>query len=88
VSDRDDVLRDLAAARDDARRLAERQQTWRNEVGELLERGQAAGLTVSEMAEALGLSKKWTSHLRERARRRLKLSAPLFFEFGGPPTSS
>jgi hypothetical protein len=69
VTDRDDILRRLADAREDARRIADRQRAWRSQVGELVELGRAAGLMVEEMAEALGLSKSWTERLRRRVRR-------------------
>jgi hypothetical protein len=69
VTDRDDILRRLGDAREDARRIADQQKAWRKQVGELVELGRAAGLTVDEMADALGLSKSWTDRLRRRVRR-------------------
>jgi hypothetical protein len=77
VSDRDDILRRLADAREDARRIADRQRAWRTQVGELVELGRAAGLSVDEMADALGLSKSWTERLRRRVR--LRPAGPWFF---------
>lgn len=69
MTDRDDILRRLGEAREDARRIADQQRAWRKQVGELVELGRAAGLTVEEMAGALGLSKSWTTRLRRRVRR-------------------
>jgi transcriptional regulator with XRE-family HTH domain len=77
VTDRDDILRRLTDARGDARRIADQQRAWRAQVGELVELGRAAGLTVDEMAEALGLSKSWTERLRRRVR--MRPSGPFFF---------
>jgi hypothetical protein len=57
------VLDGLAGAGEDARERARRQQAWRATVSDLLERGRAAGVPVTEMAKALGLSRQWTSHL-------------------------
>ena len=77
MTDRDEILHRLADAREDARRLAEQQRAWRKQVGELVEVGRAAGLTVEEMADALGLSKSWTERLRRRVQ--LRPSGPFFF---------
>ena len=76
MTDRDEILRRLGDARDDARRIAEQQRAWRAQVGELVELGRAAGLSVEEMADALGLSKSWTERLRRRVRRPI---GPSFF---------
>lgn len=83
MTDRDEILRRLGDAREDARRIADQQRAWRKQVGELVELGRAAGLTVDEMADALGLSKSWTERLRLRAKRRLQHQVPYFY-FGGP----
>ena len=78
------VLSRLDAAAAEAAREADRaaawRRTWRKEVHRLLNRGQAAGVSVAEMAEALGVSRQWATHLlKERERderlRRLKASA-------------
>ena len=68
--ERNDVLAALAAARAEAHRIAEHQKAWRVAAAVLLERGAAAGLSVAEMARALGLSRQWTTHLRAEAERR------------------
>lgn len=52
-----------AAQRDEVERAAARQRQWRAQVSELLERGKAAGVPVTRMAEALGVSRQWTTHL-------------------------
>jgi hypothetical protein len=57
------VLAGLAGERTAAERAAEEQRRWRAEVESLLERGRAVGLSVAEMAEALGISRQWTNHL-------------------------
>ena len=57
------VLAGLAQEREAAERAAEEQRRWRAEVEKLLERGRAVGLSVAEMAEALGISRQWTNHL-------------------------
>ena len=79
MTDRDDILRRLADARADARRIAEQQVAWRRQVGELVELGRAAGLTVDEMADVLGLSKSWTERLRRRVRRYPRPGGTSFF---------
>jgi hypothetical protein len=66
----DEIRRELEAARADARRLADEQQAWRAHVSELFERALAAGMSVDEIVESLGLSAKWTAHRRERLARR------------------
>lgn len=68
MTDREEILRRLGDAHEDARRIADQQRAWRKQVGELVELGRAAGLTIDEMAEALGLSKSWTERLRRRVR--------------------
>jgi len=61
--EREAVLSGLASEREAAERAAEEQRRWRREVEALLERGRAVGLSVAEMAEALGISRQWTNHL-------------------------
>jgi hypothetical protein len=61
--EREAVLGGLALEREAAERAAEEQRRWRSEVEGLLERGRAVGLSVAEMAEALGISRQWTNHL-------------------------
>jgi hypothetical protein len=61
--ERESVLSGLAGEREAAERAAEEQRRWRREVEALLERGRAVGLSVAEMAEALGISRQWTNHL-------------------------
>jgi hypothetical protein len=61
--EREAVLGGLASEREAAERAAEEQRRWRSEVEALLERGRAVGLSVAEMAEALGISRQWTNHL-------------------------
>jgi len=75
--ERADVLAALAAARGEAQKIAAGQQAWRDAVGLLLERADAAGVSVNEMANALGLSRQWTSHLRDEAKRRERLEVSL-----------
>jgi hypothetical protein len=72
--ERKDVLAALAAARGEAQRIAAQQEAWRGTAATLLERGDAAGLSVAEMARALGLSRQWTTHLRAEAERRARLA--------------
>ena len=61
--EREAVIAGLASEREAAERAAEEQRRWRTEVQSLLERGRAAGLSVADMAEALGISRQWTNHL-------------------------
>jgi len=61
--EQDAVLTGLAQEKSAAERAAEEQRRWRAEVQALLERGRAVGLSVAEMAEALGVSRQWTNHL-------------------------
>ena len=72
----DDIRAELAAAREDAARLAAEQQAWRRHVSDLFERAVAAGVPVEEIVDTLGLSAKWTEHRRERERLRERM---LFF---------
>jgi hypothetical protein len=78
------VLTRLQAAAADAASEAERaaawRRAWRRDVHRLLNRGQSAGVSVTEMAEALGVSRQWAAHLlkereREQQLRRLRASA-------------
>ena len=73
--ERGNVLAALGAARASAQKIADEQKAWREAVTKLLERGDAAGLSVTEMAKALGLSRQWTSHLRADAERRARLAS-------------
>jgi hypothetical protein len=57
------VLAALTRAGEKGTKLARRQAEWKREVEGLLERGRAAGVSITEMARALGLSRQWTSHL-------------------------
>ena len=89
-NERNAVLEGLAAERAAAERAAEEQRRWRADVEALLERGRAAGLSVAEMAEALGISRQWTNHLAKRAvdKEVEKRAASLKMgpiEFGSPP---
>ena len=61
------VLAGLGEERAAAERAAEEQRRWRTDVQALLERGRAVGLSVADMAEALGISRQWTNHLTKRA---------------------
>ena len=61
------VLAGLADEKAAAERAAEEQRRWRADVEALLERGRAVGLSVAEMAEALGVSRQWTNHLAKTA---------------------
>jgi len=81
--DSDEIRRELAAARVEARRLAAEQQVWREQVSVLFEQARDAGLSTDEIVEALGLSGKWAEHLRRREARRAHVVTPQFF-FGAP----
>jgi hypothetical protein len=81
----DEIRRELAAARVEARRLAVEQQAWRTYVFELVERARESGMSVDEIVEALGLSGKWAEHLRAREQRRMQFRAGPQFFYGGPP---
>jgi len=80
----DEIRRELESARADARRLAAEQQAWRAHVTELFDRAVAAGMSVEEIVESLGLSGKWAEHLERRTRRRLRFGTPPPFFFGQP----
>ena len=80
----DEIRRELASARVEARRLAVEQQAWRTYVFELVERARGSGMSVDEIVEALGLSGKWAEHLRTRERRRMQFrGSPFFFGSSG-----
>jgi hypothetical protein len=79
----DEIRRELESARADARRLAAEQQAWRAHVTELFDRAVAAGMSVDEIVESLGLSGKWAAHLERRAALRQRVVGPAFF-FGAP----
>jgi hypothetical protein len=61
------VLAGLAEERAAAERAAEEQRRWRADVETLLERGRTIGLSVADMADALGVSRQWTNHLTKTA---------------------
>jgi len=95
-TERKAVLAGLAGERTAAERAAEEQRRWRAEVGSLLERGRAVGLSVAEMADALGISRQWTNHLAKRTVDRELLKRASSFaprhqlgtiEFGPPETA-
>jgi len=77
AQERADVLAALAAACGEAQKIAEAQKAWREAVVPLLERADTAGVSVNEMAAALGLSRQWTSHLRADAKRRERLEVSI-----------
>jgi FtsZ-binding cell division protein ZapB len=64
--ERAEVVAALEQAGAEARDLAARQAAWREQVMALLDRANAAGVAVTDMAKALGLSRQWTSHLLAR----------------------
>jgi len=66
-TEREAVLAGLAEERTAAERAAEEQRRWRADAQALLERGRAVGLSVAEMADALGISRQWTNHLAKTA---------------------
>src|SRR6516165_467597 len=66
-AERDAVLAGLGEERAAAERAAEEQRRWRADAQALLERGRAVGLSVAEMADALGISRQWTNHLAKTA---------------------
>jgi len=86
-AERDAVLAGLAEERAAAERAAEEQRRWRADVETLLERGRVVGLPVSEMADALGISRQWTNHLAKQAvdREIKKRAASLPATFRLPP---
>ena len=61
------VLAGLAEERPPPSGPREEQRRWRADVQALLERGRAVGLSVAEMADALGISRQWTNHLAKTA---------------------
>ena len=65
--ERQAVLAGLADERAAAERAAEEQRRWRADVEALLERGRAVGLSIADMADALGVSRQWTNHLTKKA---------------------
>jgi hypothetical protein len=71
-AERDAVLAGLGEERAAAERAAEEQRRWRADVQALLERGRAVGLSVADMADALGISRQWTNHLARTADSREK----------------
>jgi len=93
--EREAVLSGLAEERAAAERSADEQRRWRADVQALLERGRAVGLSVADMAEALGISRQWTNHLAKHAvdkevRKRamslqFKMACPPFEPPGGSP---
>jgi hypothetical protein len=68
----DEIRRELESARIEARRLAEEQQAWRGHVSELFDRALAAGMSVDEIVDSLGLSAKWAQHLERRRARQVR----------------
>jgi len=85
--ERNAVLAGLAAERAAAERAAEEQRRWRAEVQSLLERGRTVGLSVSQMADALGISRQWTNHLAKQTvtREMRKRASSMQFGPGFPP---
>ncbi len=70
--EREAVLADLREAGAEARAAAEQQRIWRAQAAALLDRGREAGLSIKEMAHALGLSRQWSTYLlRTRTRKQL-----------------
>ena len=69
-AEREAVLAGLAEQRAAAERAAEEQRRWRAEVEALLERGRAVGVSVADMANALGVSRQWTNHLAKASMER------------------
>lgn len=61
--ERDAVVAALTKAALEAKEAARRQAEWKAEVAALLRRGRDAGITTTEMAKLLGLSRQWTTHL-------------------------
>jgi hypothetical protein len=79
------VLAGLAEQRAAAERAAEEQRRWRADVEALLERGHAVGVSVADMATALGVSRQWTNHLTNRAVQREVEKRAASLGFGRPP---
>ena len=71
-NERKAVLKGLREQKRRAARLAEEQRLWRSEVEKLLDRGKAVGVPVVKMADALGVSRQWTSHLAWQVLRKRK----------------
>jgi hypothetical protein len=84
ADERAEVLAGLAEERAAAERAAEEQRRWRADVQALLERGRAIGLSVAEMAEALGISRQWTNHLAKHAVSREMRKRAASMQFGPP----
>jgi hypothetical protein len=63
AAEREAVLRKLREERAEAESAAAAQRAWGERVQALLERGRVAGVSIIDMAEALGVSRQWTSHL-------------------------
>jgi hypothetical protein len=70
IGEREAVRAGLAEQRAAAERAAEEQRRWRADVEALLERGRAVGMSVAEMANALGISRQWTNHLAKASMER------------------
>jgi hypothetical protein len=87
AGEREAVLGGLADERAAAERAAEEQRRWRADVQALLERGRAVGLSVAEMADALGISRQWTNHLTKQAvdREVHKRALSIQFRMACPP---
>jgi hypothetical protein len=81
------VLAALTNERAAAERAAEEQRRWRSDVEALLERGRAVGLSVADMAEALGISRQWTNHLARHAvdKEVRKRAVSVQFQMACPP---
>jgi hypothetical protein len=84
-AEREAVLAGLAEERSAAERAADEQRRWRADVQALLERGRAVGLSVAEMADALGISRQWTNHLAKQAVDRGIRKRASSIQFGCPP---
>ena len=84
-AEREAVLAGLVGERAAAELAADEQRRWRAEVQSLLERGRAVGLSVAEMAEALGISRQWTNHLAKQAVDREIRKRASSIQFGCPP---
>ena len=78
------VLAGLESERAAAERAAEEQRRWRADVEALLERGRAVGLSVADMAEALGISRQWTNHLAKQTVSREMRKRASSMQFGPP----
>ena len=78
------VLAGLESERAAAERAGEEQRRWRADVEALLERGRAVGLSVADMAEALGISRQWTNHLAKQTVSREMRKRASSMQFGPP----